>query len=91
MIPWAMGKSTLSRPLIVELATWSRLLAWDVVAQLFGVSWSTVVSAVEQAVAYGLARRDLSEVRVIGIDEPSRRKATSTTPTSTTSARSFAG
>jgi transposase len=38
------------------------------------VSWASVVSAVEQAVAYGLARRDLSEVRVIGIDELSRRK-----------------
>ena len=73
-IPWTVGKSTLSRPLLVELATWSRLLAWDVVADLYGVSWSTVVSAVEQAVAYGLARRDLSEVRVIGIDELSRRK-----------------
>jgi len=74
VIPWSLGKSTLSRPLLVELATWSRLLAWDVVADLYGVSWSTVVAAVEQAVAYGLARRDLSEVRVIGIDELSRRK-----------------
>jgi transposase len=74
VIPWAIGKSTLSRPLVVELAAWSRLLAWDVVAKLYGVSWSTVVSAVEQAVGYGLARRDLSEVRVIGIDELSRRK-----------------
>ena len=74
VIPWAMGKSTLSRPLIVELATWSRLLAWDVVARLFGVSWSTVVGAVDQAVAYGLARRELSGLRVIGVDELSRRK-----------------
>jgi hypothetical protein len=44
-IPWSVGKSTLSRPLLVELATWSRLLAWDVVAKLYGVSWATVVSA----------------------------------------------
>jgi transposase len=73
-IPWAMGKSTLSRPLIVELATWSRLLAWDVVARLYGVSWATVVQAVEHAVAYGLAHRDLSGLRTIGIDELSRRK-----------------
>lgn len=73
-IPWSMGKSTLSRPLVVELATWSRLLAWDVVARLYGVSWATVRQAVEQAVAYGLARRDLSSLRVIGVDELSRRK-----------------
>ena len=58
----------------MELATWSRLLAWDRVADLFGVSWATVVMAVEQAVAYGLARRDLSGLRVIGVDELSRKK-----------------
>lgn len=74
VIPWSIGKSPLSRPLVVELATWSRLLAWDVVADLFGVSWSSVLGAVEQAVAYGLARRDLSDLRVIGIDELSRKK-----------------
>lgn len=74
VIPWSIGKSPLSRPLVVELAEWSRLLAWDVVARLYGVSWATVVSAVEQAVAYGLARRDLSELRVIGVDELSRKK-----------------
>ncbi|MGH2658905.1 MAG: ISL3 family transposase [Actinomycetota bacterium] len=74
IIPWSIGKSPLSRPLIAELATWSRLLAWDTVADLFGVSWATVVAAVEQAVAYGLARRDLSELRVIGVDELSRKK-----------------
>lgn len=74
VIPWAFGKSTVSRPLLVELATWSRLLAWDVVARLFGVSWATVVGAVEQAVAYGLARRDLSGLRVLGVDEVSRTK-----------------
>lgn len=73
-IPWSIGKSPLSRPLVVELATWSRLLAWDVVARLYGVAWGTVVGAVEQAVAYGLERRDLSGLRVIGIDELSRRK-----------------
>jgi Transposase and inactivated derivatives len=73
-IPWAMGKSSLSRPLIVELATWSRQLPWDAVAELFGVSWWTVVSAVQYAVGYGLARRDLSDLRILGIDELSRRR-----------------
>ncbi|MDP8970014.1 MAG: ISL3 family transposase [Actinomycetota bacterium] len=73
-IAWSIGKSPLSRPLAVELATWSRLLAWDVVARLYGVAWATVVGAVEQAVAYGLERRDLSGLRVIGMDELSRRK-----------------
>lgn len=73
-IPWAQGKSPISRPLIVVLATWSRLLPWDTVAQLFGVSWSTVVAAVDAAVEHGLSRRDLSRLRYIGVDEVSRRR-----------------
>lgn len=73
-IPWSAGKSPIAQPLVVVLATWSRLLAWDVVAKLFGVSWSTVVGAVEAAVAYGEAHRDLSGTRIIGVDELSRRK-----------------
>lgn len=43
-------------------------------ASLFGVSWSTVVEAVERAVVYGQARKDYSGVRLIGIDELSRRR-----------------
>jgi transposase len=73
-IPWSIGKSPLSRPLVVELAEWSRLLAWDQVARLYGVSWASVVAAVERALPYGLARRDLSGLRFIGVDELSRRK-----------------
>ncbi len=45
-IPWASGKSPLAYPLVVVLATWTRLLAWQVVGRLFGVSWSTVRAAV---------------------------------------------
>jgi transposase len=73
-IPWSQGKSPIAQPLIVVLATWSRLLAWDVVARLFGVRWSTVYAAVQSAVEYGVARRDLSGVIILGIDELSRRK-----------------
>jgi transposase len=60
--------------LVVVLATWSRLLACDTVARLFGVSWSTVVAAVNLAVERGLAERDLSGAVLLGIDELSRRK-----------------
>jgi len=73
-IPWANGKSCLSLPLMVVLATWSKLLAWQVVARLFHVSWSTVRAAVQAAVAYGLAHRDLDGLAIIGVDEISRRK-----------------
>jgi transposase len=52
----------------------AKLLAWDVVARMFRISWNTVRSAVKQAVDYGLAHRKLGQVLYIGIDELSRRK-----------------
>jgi transposase len=73
-IPWAQGKSPLTEGLVVVLATWARLLAWDVVAVLFGVSWATIRAAVRRAVAFGLAQRGTSAVRYIGLDEISRQR-----------------
>ena len=73
-IPWAQGKCRLSKGLIGLLATWCKLLAWDVVAKLFGVHWNTVATAVRQAVNYGLQHRETGKVLYIGIDELSRRK-----------------
>lgn len=73
-MPWGESKSPLSKPLIILLATWSKLLALEVVAKLFGVHWATVASAVKQAVDYGLKHRSTDAVRYIGIDEISRRK-----------------
>lgn len=73
-IPWGASKSPLSLPLVIVLATWSKFLAMDVVAKLFGVAWSTVASAVKQSVDYGLEHRETEEVLYLGIDEISRRK-----------------
>jgi transposase len=73
-IPWSQGKCRLSVGLIWLLAAWTKLLAWDVVARLFGVHWNTVAAAVRQAVSYGLAHRQIGQVLYIGIDELSRRK-----------------
>lgn len=73
-IPWSLGKCRLSRGLIWLLTQWTKLLAWNVVARLFGVHWNTVATAVHQAVSYGLAHRELGSVLYIGIDEISRRK-----------------
>jgi transposase len=56
------------------VATWTKLLAWDVVARLLGVHWNTVAAAVRQSVAYGRAHQQLGLVLYIGIDELSRRK-----------------
>jgi transposase len=73
-IPWTQGKSPLSVPLSVVLATWARMVAWQIVAQLFGFHWNTVRKAVKDVVDYGLENRQLDELRSIGIDEISRKK-----------------
>ncbi len=59
---------------MVTLATWARTLPWQQVARLFRCSWGTVAAAVEEAVAYGLAHRDLDGLTHIGIDEISRKR-----------------
>lgn len=73
-VPWSMGKKPISFPLITVLAFWTRLLPWDQVANLFGVSWNTVRSAVDAAVTYGRELEEYRGVRFIGIDEISRKK-----------------
>jgi len=73
-IPWTQGKSPLSLPLSLVLATWARIVAWKVVSQLFGFHWNTVRKAVKDVVDYGLENRDLGNLLYIGIDEISRKK-----------------
>ena len=52
------GTQQLTRARLVTLATWARAVPWQQVARLFRCSWGTVATAVEAAVAYGLAHRD---------------------------------
>jgi transposase len=73
-IPWSQGKCRLSTGLIWMLSSMAKLLAWEVVAQMFQVHWNTVKAAVKQAVEYGLKHRQMGTVIYIGIDEISRRK-----------------
>lgn len=73
-MPWNNGKSRLTLPLIIVLATYARILSFEEVARLCSVHWNTVQSAVRSAVEFGLERRDTTEVLAIGIDEISRRK-----------------
>jgi len=73
-MPWGQGKCRLSRGLIGFVGTWTKLLAWDVVAKLVGVHWNTVAAAVRQSVAYGRKHQQFGSVVYIGIDELSRRK-----------------
>ena len=73
-MPWVRGKQRMTRALMVTLATWTRVLPWKQVARLFRCAWGTVAKAVEEAVIYGLANRDLDGLTHIGIDEISRKR-----------------
>lgn len=68
-VPWSDGKSPVSRPFALFLADWAKLLSWQEVAQRFRVNWRQVFESVKDVVEWGMAHRDLSGVRAIGIDE----------------------
>ncbi len=68
-VPWAEGKSPLTRAYAIFLADWARQLTWTDVAKRFRTSWQTVFRAVESVVEWGLAHRDLHDIEAIGVDE----------------------
>lgn len=68
-MPWAAGKSPITKAFSHFLATWAKKLSWKEVAESFGVSWDLVYSAVQWVVDYGLKHRNLDGIKAIGIDE----------------------
>ena len=68
-VPWAEGKSPLTKSYAWFLARWAKRLPWNKVAGIFGCGWHQVCEAVRQAVDWGLEHRDLTGVRSIGVDE----------------------
>lgn len=70
-IPWALGKSPITRAFAWFLAAWAKRMSWQETADAFKVSWDTVFGAVSMAVAYGLAHRKLEGIETIGVDEVS--------------------
>jgi transposase len=73
-IPWSLGKSSLSLPLIDTLQLLAKHLSFNDVARLLSVSWNTVRAAVKRAVEFGIAMRKVVDVLYIGIDEIASRK-----------------
>ena len=69
MVPWCDGKNQLTTTYRWFLASWARRLSWSEVGSIFRTSWDSVCRAVEHAVEWGLAHRDLSGVTAVGIDE----------------------
>ena len=68
-VPWAEGKSPITTAYAWFLAGWAKRLSWTQVAASFRTSWDTVFRAASLAVAWGLANRDLTGIRAIGVDE----------------------
>ena len=68
-VPWGDGKNRLTTTYRWFLATWAKKLSWTEVGAIFQTSWDSVCRAVEHAVEWGLAHRDLSGVTSLGVDE----------------------
>ena len=68
-VPWAQGKSPITREYGWFLARWARRMSWSEVAAAFRTSWHTVFRAVEMAVTWGRNHMDRDGITAIGIDE----------------------
>ena len=68
-IPWAEGKSHLTKPYQLFLARWARKLSWKEVAESFSTTWDNVYRSVKAVVEYGLKHRSMDHVTAIGVDE----------------------
>lgn len=68
-IPWTEEKRRLTTTYAWFLAGWARRLSWLEVARSFQTNWENFFSAVKMAVEWGLANRDLENIKAIGTDE----------------------
>lgn len=68
-VPWSHGKSELTTRYAWFLAKWAKQLSWKETAEAFHTTWDKVFTAVQMAVEWGLAHRNLEDVRAIGVDE----------------------
>jgi len=69
LVPWGMGKHTLTRAYMLYLAHWARKLSWKETALSFNTSWEKVCQAVQYVVGWGMEHRQLGPLRAIGVDE----------------------
>lgn len=69
LVPWGIGKHTLTQAYMLYLAHWARKLSWQETARSFHTSWEKVCQAVEYVVQWGLEHRQLGPIRAIGVDE----------------------
>jgi transposase len=68
-VPWAEGKSPVTKPYALFLARWAKRLSWKETAKSLCTTWDTVFRSVKQIVGYGLKHRQLDGITAIGVDE----------------------
>lgn len=68
-IPWADGKSHITKPFQLFLAQWARKLSWKETAEAFNATWDDVYRSIKTIVEYGMAHRNLDGITAIGVDE----------------------
>ena len=68
-VPWATGKSSLTKAYAYFLAAWAKRMSWNDVASGFHTSWESVFRSVKMVVEWGLEHRNLDGIRSIGVDE----------------------
>jgi len=68
-VPWATGKSSLTKAYAYFLAAWAKRMSWSDVASAFHTSWESVFRSVKLVVEWGLEHRNLDGIRSIGVDE----------------------
>ena len=73
-VPRADRWSRVTRSLSAAVAELARRADLTTVAHHYEVNWKTVAGVIRRAVQWGLARRRRKPLRVIGIDEVSRKK-----------------
>jgi len=73
-VPWAEGKSPVTKPFALFLARWAKKLSWKETARSFCTTWDTVFRSVKLIVEYGLKHRQLDGITAIGVDEIEYRK-----------------
>ena len=73
-VPWAKGKSHLTKVYMLFLAKWAKSLSWKEVSNRFQVSWESVYRSVRSVVEWGLKHRSLEGITAIGVDEILWRK-----------------
>jgi transposase len=68
-VPWAEGKSHLTRTYAWFLAKWAKRMSWTEVAEAFRTTWDHVFHSVEMAVSWGREHRNLEGITALGVDE----------------------